>query len=162
MAAHPRRHALKQKIHNFFQMRLHVVQREIRGEQAHAAVDVEPDTAGRDDAAFADVHCRHAANRETIAAVTIGHAERVACNPGQRRDVADLLIDGFVHLAHEFFRRDNSRRHAHAFLVGRRQFPNCVRNFFQAIDDRHGISYSYSFSCSCSCSNSDLTDQEQE
>jgi hypothetical protein len=59
----------------------------------------------------------------------VGHAKRVASDAGQSGNVADLLVNGFVHFAHQFFCRDDSRRHAHAILVGDRYFPDCLRNF---------------------------------
>ena len=101
-------------------MRLHVVQRQVRGDEAHAAVNVESNAAGRDDAAFVHVHRRDAADGESVTAVAVRHAERVARDARQRRDVADLLVNGFVHFAHQFFCRDDPRRHAHALLVTRR------------------------------------------
>ena len=101
-------------------MRLHVVQRQIRGDEAHAAVDVEPDAAGRDHAAFVHIHGGDAADGKSITAVAVRHAKRVARDSRQSRDVADLLVNRFVHFAHQFFRRDDPRRHAHAFLVTRR------------------------------------------
>ena len=108
------------------QMRLHIVEREIGDNQAHAAVDVESDAAGRNDAAFAHVHRCDAADRKAIAAMAIGHAERVTRNPGQSGDVADLLVNGLVHFANQLFGRNDPRRHAHAVLVSRRQFPNRI------------------------------------
>src|ERR1043166_2006965 len=92
--------------------------------------------------------------------MTVGHAKRVTRNARQSSDVADLLIYGFVHFAHQLFRRDDPGRHAHVFPVGRGQFPNRVGDFVQAIGDRHVDSYSYSFSSSCSCSNSDFGESE--
>jgi hypothetical protein len=98
---------------------LHVVHREVGGDEAHAAVDVEPDSAGRNHAAFVHVHGGDAADGKSITAVAIRHAERVAADPRQSGYVADLLVNRFVHFAHQFFRRDNPRRHAHALFAGR-------------------------------------------
>src|SRR6266446_8549662 len=77
--------------------------------------------------------------------MAIGHAERIACYAGQSRDIANLLVNRFVHFAHQFFRRDDPSRHAHAFLVTRRQFPNRVRNFLQVINDGHPMAFSTGF-----------------
>jgi hypothetical protein len=45
VSANACRHALKKAIDDFFQVRLYVFQCQIRGDEAHAAVDVEPDPA---------------------------------------------------------------------------------------------------------------------
>ena len=126
MRADPGRDALEKPIDDFFQPRLDVIQREIRTDQAHAAVDVEPDAARRDHAAFVHIHGCDAADRKAVAAVAVSHAQRVARDAWQGRDVADLLINGFIHFAHQFFCGDDPCRHAHTLFVTRRQFPNCV------------------------------------
>ena len=77
MAPDARRHALEKKIDNSFQMRFHVIVREVRRRQPHAAVDVEADAAGRDHAALLDVHCGHPADWEAVAKMSIRHAKRV-------------------------------------------------------------------------------------
>jgi hypothetical protein len=46
VSANARRHAFKQAIDDFFQARLYIFQCQIRGDEAHAAVDVESDAAG--------------------------------------------------------------------------------------------------------------------
>ena len=124
--ADPSRDALEKAIDDFFQPRLHVIQRELRSDQAHAAVDVKPDPARRNHTASMHVHGCHAADRKSITAVAVSHAQRVARDAWQGRDVADLLINGFIHFAHQFFCGDDSCRHAHTLFVTRRQFPNCV------------------------------------
>src|SRR5437773_2222968 len=44
VAADARRHALKKKIDNLLQTRLHVLEREVGDDEAHAAVDIESDS----------------------------------------------------------------------------------------------------------------------
>ena len=85
MSANSCRHALKKAIDDFFQMRLHIFQCQIRGDEAHAAVDVEPDAAGRDHTAFVHIHGSDTADGKSITAVAIRHAERVARIPGKWR-----------------------------------------------------------------------------
>jgi hypothetical protein len=46
VSANAGRHALKKAIDDFFQVRLHIFHGQVRGDEAHAAVDVEPDPAG--------------------------------------------------------------------------------------------------------------------
>src|SRR5882724_9622415 len=62
VSAHAGGHPLKKLIDDFSQTRLHIVQSQVCGDEAHAAVDVEPDAAGRDHAAFVHVHRRDSAN----------------------------------------------------------------------------------------------------
>jgi len=57
---------------------------EIGTQQAHAAVDIEPDAAGRHDRVVErHVECGHVTDREAVAAVNVGHAHRVADDTGQ-------------------------------------------------------------------------------
>ena len=67
-----------------------VVAPESRPHEPHAAVDVEADAAGRDDA-VGGAHRRHAADREAVAPVDVGHRHARLDDPRQRRDVGDLL-----------------------------------------------------------------------
>jgi len=69
---------VKKAIDDFFQARLHLFQRQVRGDEAHAAVDVEPDPAGRNHAAFVHIHRGDTADGKPITAVAIRHAKRVA------------------------------------------------------------------------------------
>ena len=78
MSANARRHTLKKAIDDFFQARLYIFQCQVRGDEAHAAVDVEPDAAGRDHAAFVHIHGSDTADGKSITAVAIRHAKRVA------------------------------------------------------------------------------------
>src|SRR5205823_4216760 len=117
---------LEKPIDDFFQARSHIFVCEIRLDQAHAAVDVESNSAGRDHTALMHVHSCDAADRKSVTAVAVSHAQRVACYAWQGRDVTDLLINGFIHFAYQFFCGDDPRRHAHALFVGRGQLPNCV------------------------------------
>src|SRR5438128_3805900 len=137
VAADASRHALEEKIDNFFQARLYVVAREVCDDQTHAAVDVESNAAGRDHTALVHIHGRNAADGESVAAVAVGHAKRVARDARQRGDVANLLVNGFVHFAHELFCRDDPRRHAHALFVSHRYFPDGIRDFSHFVDDAH-------------------------
>ena len=130
MSANARRHALEKPIDNLFQMRLHVIERQVRGDEAHAAVDVEPNATGRDDAAFVHVHRRNAADGESVTTVAIRHAKRVARDARQHGHVADLLVNRFVHFAHQFFCRDDPSRHAHALLVSSQVTPKPCPKFF--------------------------------
>src|SRR5262249_34863438 len=68
-------------------LRAHAADRQ----EAHAAVDVEADAAGRDHAALGRIEGRHAADREAVAPVNVGHRERRADDARQARDVRDLL-----------------------------------------------------------------------
>src|SRR6266545_280497 len=137
MAADARWHALEKKIDDFFQTRLDVVKHEVGGDQAHTAVDVESDAARRDHASLVHIHRCDPPNGKTIAAMAVGHAERVAADARQRGYVADLLVNSFVHFAYQLFCRDDARRHAHTLLVRHGQFPDSVRNFLQVVDDGH-------------------------
>ena len=58
-------------------------------QQANAAVDVEPDAAGRDDA-FLGVHRGDPADGKAVAPVHVGHGQRVPDDAGQVRDVDEL------------------------------------------------------------------------
>ena len=120
VAADACRHALEKKIDDFFQTRLHVVDGEVGDDQPHAAIDIESNATGRDYAALVHVHRRDTANWKPVAAMAVRHAERVAGDAWECGDVADLLVNGFVHFAHQLFRSDDSRRHAHAIFVSHR------------------------------------------
>src|SRR5213596_2816340 len=137
MAADASRDALEEKIDNFFQVGPYVVEREVCDDQTHAAVDVESNATGRDHTALVHIHGRNAADREPVAAVAVGHAKRVARDARQRGDIADLLVNGFVHFAHELFCRDDPRRYMHALFVSHRYFPDGIRDFSHFVDDAH-------------------------
>src|ERR1043166_9694617 len=77
VSANARRHPLKKSIDDFFQVRLHIFQGQVRGDGAHAAVDVEADTARRNDASFAYIHRGDAADWKSIAAMAVRHAKRI-------------------------------------------------------------------------------------
>src|SRR4029453_3668576 len=128
VTANARWYALEKKIDDFFHTRLHVIEREVGDNQAHTAVDVESDATGRDHAALVHVHRCDATNGKPVTAMAGGHAKRVAADAGQCGDVTDLLVNGFVHFAHQLFCRNDARRHAHPVLVRYWQFPNSVRN----------------------------------
>src|SRR5712691_2507133 len=137
MAADASWHALVEPVNDAMQMRFHIVEREVCDDQTHAAVNVEPDSAGRDHTTLVHVHGGDAADRKPVAAMSVGHAECIAGDAGQRGDVADLLVNGLVHFAHELFCRDDPRRYAHAFFVGHRYFPDGVRDFSHFVDHAH-------------------------
>ena len=119
MCADAGRNTFEKAIDDLFQPGLHILQCEIRSDQAHAAVDVESNSAGGDHSSLMHVHGCHAADGKSVTAVAVRHAQRVARDPWQRSDIADLLINRFVHFAHQFFSRDDPRRHAHTLLVTR-------------------------------------------
>src|SRR5213079_2105108 len=101
-----------------------VVGHERGAQQAHAAVDVEADAAGRD-RALLRVDRGHPADREAVAPVDVGHGERVADDPGQVRHVRDLLERRIVaQLRHELLARVDPAGHAHTALA--RDLPDVV------------------------------------
>src|SRR6185295_16450654 len=78
---HAGRHLPKQFSHEFLEMRLHVRQRQLCSDQAHAAVDVVSHTTGRDDTVFG-VERRDTSDRKSIAPMPIRHTECVPANTG--------------------------------------------------------------------------------
>ncbi len=90
LRADPRRDAAEQRVREVRHARREVAVREPRREQPHAAVDVVADAAGRHDP-LDRVERGHAADREAVAPVDVGHGERVPDDARQVRHVGDLL-----------------------------------------------------------------------
>jgi hypothetical protein len=82
-------------------------------EAAHTARDVEADAPSRNHAAFVRIECRDAADRESVAPVSVRHRIGRAHDPGQCRDVAHLLVDLFIHGANQCLVGVDHTRHAH-------------------------------------------------
>ena len=94
-------------------MRLDLGPRQTGGKQSHAAGDVEADAAGRDHA-LVRVEGRHAADREAVAPVGIGHGVGRLQDTRQPGHVRGLLEDLVVHLLDQIATRVDHRRHPHA------------------------------------------------
>ena len=139
--SHPGGNPLVEPVHEVFQPRLHLVENQVRDDQAHAAVDVEPDAPRRDDA-LVGVHGRHAPDGEAVPGVAVGHAQGVLDDARQGGHVADLLEDGCVHFPDELFRAVDPRGDAHAPLEGRRQLPDCIGVLLQLTGNAHGSPWS--------------------
>ena len=75
----------------FLDARLDVGGRQVRPDEADAAVDVVADAAGRDDAALRRVGGRHAADRKPVAPVDVGHGQAGPLDAGERGHVGHLL-----------------------------------------------------------------------
>ena len=98
---------------------------ELRAKEPHPAVDVEADAARRDDARVGAKR-GHPADREAVAPVAVGHAERGAHDPGQAGDVRHLLEHAGVHLPEQRLGGVDARGHEHARLLARRDLPDAV------------------------------------
>ena len=129
-AADPGRNRAEQLVHQFADARPHLLLGQGRQAEAHAAVDVEADAAGRDHAAVR-VHRRHAADREAVAPVAVRHAEGVVDDAGQAGHVGDLVEDAGLHAAQQRLRGDDPRRDPHPLLEGDREFPDGIGYFAQ-------------------------------
>ncbi len=100
-------------------------------EKPDAAVDVEPDAAGRDDA-IRPAGRRHTADREAIALVHVGHAHGPPHDAGERGDVDELLEAPVV--AHRFEQSlvgDDADRHPHVGAVGTAELPDDLADSFE-------------------------------
>ncbi len=129
--AQPRRHAGEERVHGLVETRLELLARQLGREQAHSAVDVVTDAARRDHPLF-DVERGDAPDREAVAPVDVGHRERAADDPGQARDVRDLLRGAVLKKLfderlirvdepldpHRAFARDPPAHRVHAFQLG--------------------------------------------
>lgn len=92
--AHPAGDVLEQGIHQFLQVRPQFVRRDLADQDAHAAVNIIPGGARRDDAVR--MSCGdHPTDGRAVALVNIGHGQGVAHNPRQGGGV-DQLLDGAV------------------------------------------------------------------
>ena len=87
--------------------------------RAHAAGDVEADTAGRHDAARIGIEGRDAADRKAVAPMGVGHRIGGVDDARQARDIADLLEDLVVHLGDQPLVAVKHGRHTHRALRGR-------------------------------------------
>eukprot|EP00982_Pelagococcus_subviridis_P010751 31027-Pelagococcus_subviridis.AAC.5 len=68
---------------------------EVRPHDAHAAIDVEPDASWRDHrGGIAHVERGDVSDAEPVPAVDVRHRDRLAHDPGQARDVRELLHRG--------------------------------------------------------------------
>ncbi len=100
---------------------LNIFARQSSVQQPHATGNIETDTAGGDDAAVVRIEGGHAADRETIAPVRIGHHHSGLHDARQCADVTDLLPDLVVHFLDQLAIGVDERRHSH--LAGRRYAP---------------------------------------
>ena len=90
-AADAGRHLAKQLFDQRLEVRLDVVEHQVRAHQPHAAVDVVADAAGRDHAPFGRIGRAHAADAEAVAPMNVGHGQAGVLNARQKRDVGHLL-----------------------------------------------------------------------
>src|SRR5690606_21076990 len=88
-----------------------VIDPETRREEADTAIDVVADAA-RGDHSLVDVERRDAADREAVAPMDVGHADRRPDDPRKTGDVRDLLDRSVVaDVLHEpVVREDNAVR----------------------------------------------------
>ena len=118
------RDRLIERVRDAREVRPEIVRGERGAQQAHAAVDVEADAAGRD-RALLRVDRGHAADREAVAPVDVRHGERAADDPGQVGHVRELRERRIVpQLRHELLARVDPAGHAHAALA--RDLPDVV------------------------------------
>ncbi|MEX2613526.1 MAG: hypothetical protein WD380_08100, partial [Gaiellaceae bacterium] len=100
--------------------------RDRKRKEAHPAVDVVSDAAGRDDP-VGELHRSDASDREAVALVDIRHRQRCLDDARKRRDVLELLErpvpdDRLEQLAIG----EHSRRHAHVRSRGCRDLPEVL------------------------------------
>ena len=101
--------------------------RETSQHRAHAAGDIEPDAAGRNDAALVGIEGRHAADGKAVAPMGVGHGIGCSDNARQRGDVCGLLVDLIVHVADQVFVGIDDRRHTHGAVGSMRQVVASTR-----------------------------------
>ncbi len=115
------------RVDELLDSRPYVCHREVRSNQAYAAVDIEPDSA-RGDHALLVVEGRDAADWETVAPVNVRHGEGPSHDSRHRGDVRDLLRRLVLTQLgdHGLVDEDDPAR-AHARLVGLGDLvPECV------------------------------------
>jgi hypothetical protein len=120
-----RRHGGEEGVDQLAEARPDLGLGEIGAQHAHAAVDVEADAARRDDPRVG-AEGGHAADREAIAPVAVGHAERGPDDPGEARDVGHLLEDALVHPGQEGLRGVDPGGDQHPGLLARGDLPDAV------------------------------------
>jgi hypothetical protein len=103
---------------------------------AHAAGDVETDTAGRDDPACVGVECGHAADRKAVAPMGIRHRIGGAEDARQGGDVGGLLQHLLVHVANQGLGRVEHHGHPHRTL--RRDAPLRVADLDETLGEIAG------------------------
>ncbi len=81
----------RQPVHHLAQHRGQLIGIQVSHEQAHAARDVEPDTARRDHTAVRNIGRRDPTDREPVPPVHIRHRIRRLHDAGQLRDIDHLL-----------------------------------------------------------------------
>jgi hypothetical protein len=82
-------------------------------QQAHAAVDVVPNAAGRDHPVGLGSG-GHATDREAVALVDVGHGQRCVDDPGQRGHVGQLLQRAIAaDRRQQLLIGEHARRHPH-------------------------------------------------
>ncbi len=100
-----------------------LVDRQRRAQQSDAAVDVVPNPARGHDA-FGQIERGDSADRKSVSKVNIGHGQRIRLDPGQRRDVGELLERWVVlHLAEQRAVRIQATRNAHPGKLGHGDIP---------------------------------------
>ena len=105
------------------EVRFDLAELEPAREQAHPAVDVVADPARGDDP-VGQLGCDHAADREPVPLVHVGHGEHVGDHAREGRRVHELLQAAVAHgLRHERFVGVNARGHAHVRPEGGRDLP---------------------------------------
>ena len=120
-------------VHELRQAGLHLVARQVRLDESHAAVDVEADPSRRDHA-VAVVHGGDAADGKAVAPVDVGHGDARLEDAGQGGHVPDLLqrLVG-AGLGEELLARIDDAGHAHVAL-GRQQVGE--RSYLLVLDHR--------------------------
>ncbi len=128
------RHVLEEPVGELPDDRPDLVLPQAGADETGAAVDVEADAAGRDDAVV-ETHRRHAADREAVPPVDVGHRQRVADDPRQEGDVGDLL-DSLVlrHRPQHALIGEDEAGDAHAALVAHRQPPAVLVDLLQHVE----------------------------
>ena len=125
LAADSRRDGGEQPVDQLGESRLDFLPGQRSRHQAHAAVDVEADPAGGNDA-VGGVEGRHPSDREAVAAVPVGHAQGVTHDSGQGGHVGGLFEHGFVHPLQERTGAVEAGGHEHPGLVGAGKLPEGV------------------------------------
>ena len=131
-AADAGRHVAEEFLHERLELRLDVVVVQVRADQADTAIDVVADATRGDDAAFFGVGRTHAADREPVAPVDVGHGQTGDLDAGERGHVGHLF-GGLIAAdqVDQFPAGVNQAVDAHGRLVGFRNPPAVVVDAFE-------------------------------
>ena len=127
-------------VHQFANLRPTLLAGQRTAEQAHAAIDVKADAAGRNHAVVVRVRGRHAADGEAVALVNVGHGQRPPHDPRQHRHVDRLLErEVFEQVLQQPLVRVDERVRQHSRLRAARHQQAVIIELLQLLHfQRHG------------------------